>query len=234
MARLRSTRSVLLAVFGALVCSSGYVSGTQQAAGAAQPAQSEDKYRQLGPAPLSYIPEGLDNILDHAEAVVVAEIGDLGAVRVDEIPDPEGRQGRENFRGYATYNVTVREVLLNKLAGVAPPLVPGVETSVQAVVGKAEALAFDARRVDVSPKDECVLFLTYIPGQPMWSLGPWKLQVRRSRTDKAAAELVRPGLEGRVLGNTMPLRTVNGGRVVADWELLKRRIKEIATAKAEK
>lgn len=187
---------------------------------------------QLGPEPFLGAPETLQKLVDMAPAAIVAEIVSTGPLRLEEVDVPHST--KRTVRGYATYVVAIREVLFNRSADTAP-LVAGGRLEVTQNVARETAEAFVARRIPVTPGDECLLFLERQPNR--WGILRWHMQFRKSKDVPPRAVNLGQGavwqfIQPEWLGGLASERI--GDRLEPDWQSLVAEVRRAAMVQARR
>jgi hypothetical protein len=188
---------------------------------------------QLGPEPFLGAPESLQKLVELAPAAVVAEIVSMGPLKLEEVDVPHS--AKRTVRGYATYVVSILEVLSNNAGADAAPLVAGARLEVTQNVAREGAEAFVARRIPVAPGDECLLFLERQPNR--WGILRWHMQFRKTKDMPPRAvnlgqgpvtEFIRPEWLGGVASERI------GNRVEPDWQSLVAEVRRSAPAQTKR
>jgi hypothetical protein len=196
----------------------------------------EQAIQQLGPEPFWIIPRSLPDLVNTAQAAVVAEIVGPGELKIDQMVTRGGTALGPT--AYTVYRVVIREILYNRTNGDAPALTPGASVELTKHVGRQEAEAFVARRLPVAAHDNCLLFLWHRPGAPEWSVLQWPLQFRKSERFPGAAEALGKRaelqwLDARWLGPRVPTST-DAGIALPMWPQLLIEVKHLAAEPARR
>jgi len=189
--------------------------------------QQERKYTvaDLGPDPFYGVPDSLEKLVARVPAVVIATIGEPGELKLEETKVPTST--RTTVMGYATYTVTIRDVLFN-YAQNALPLTVGSTVVFRQLVGRENAEAFQARQIPVAAGDECLLFLW--SGPHGWQILNWHTQFRRSHDVPSAAEglgVPREHLNPQWLGSSIAY-TKSADVIIPDWVSLTLEVRRLS------
>jgi hypothetical protein len=187
---------------------------------------------QLGPDGFRVVPQTIEGLVKAVPAAVIATVVGPGELKLEEAETPYSK--KRTVRGYATYKAIIREVAFNRAPEGAPPLLAGSTMELRQEVGRESAEAFLARRIPVSPDDECLLFLWLEPQG--WSMLDWHVQFRKSKELPNAAEALRAGglsamtVHGsQWLGSSIALAT-SGDIVMPDWNGLVAEVRRLGKA----
>lgn len=186
-----------------------------------QSAEVATALSKLGDEPRYILPKDLGELVQTADAGVVARLSSLGELKFVSDVSPQGVTIAVD--AFAEYRVAILDVLYNDLKSAAPPLRAGTEVTLSKKVGRTEAEAFYAKQAPVKAGDECLLFLWHRPGFKEWSVLQWPLQFRRSIPVPDGVEEVAPVPNGRTflsaewLGPAVPAVVSGNGR---SWSAL--------------
>ncbi len=204
------------------------------------PETTETRLRKLeqSPEPLYIVPETLKALVDLSQAAVIGRIVGLGDLQFLDDTSSSGKlMGVDAF---ASYDVSVTDVLFMKHVAGAPVLPVGQTVVLTQVVSGREARAFVNRQLPVSVGQEYLMFLWHRPRASSWSALQWSLQFRHSATTPGGAESVAAlpdthhFLTPTRLGASIPILSSSGnGALTVEWSALVTEIKRLAPRSTE-